>query len=63
MKQLQALWGLYLAVDAVQLEINPLAETQEGMLVSVDAKLGFDDNAEFRQKAIFGLEQVSARLV
>lgn len=38
--------------DASLLEINPLVETPDGRLFAVDAKLGVDDNALFRQKAI-----------
>eukprot|EP01083_Nonionella_stella_P131282 398737_1 len=34
-------------------EVNPLAEDSKGVLMAADAKIGFDDNAEFRQKAIF----------
>jgi hypothetical protein len=34
-------------------EINPLAETTDGRVLVCDAKLNFDDNAEFRQKPIF----------
>ena len=36
-------------------QINPLAETSDNKLVAADAKLNFDDNAAFRQKAIFAL--------
>ena len=43
----------------MQLEINPLVETDDGQVVSVDAKLNFDDNAKFRQKEIFALEDAS----
>ncbi|XP_065568710.1 succinate--CoA ligase [GDP-forming] subunit beta, mitochondrial-like [Artemia franciscana] len=53
------LWELFKTVDAIQLEINPLAETPEGNVVSVDAKLGFDDNAKFRQKEIFDMEDTT----
>merc|ERR1719410_1439372 len=35
------------------LEVNPLAEDPEGNLIAADAKLGFDDNASFRQKELF----------
>jgi succinyl-CoA synthetase beta subunit len=35
------------------LQVNPLAETTDGRLVAADAKLGFDDNAAFRQKELF----------
>lgn len=51
------LWKLFLAVDAVQLEINPLVETKEGDVVAVDAKIQFDDNAQFRQSQIFSLDE------
>ena len=32
------------------LQVNPLAETTDGKLIAADAKIGFDDNAAFRQK-------------
>lgn len=48
-----------LQVDATQLEINPLVETDDGKVVAVDAKINFDDNAEFRQKEIFALDDKS----
>jgi succinyl-CoA synthetase beta subunit len=38
----------------VRMQVNPLAETPEGRVVVCDAKLNFDDNAEFRQKDVFG---------
>lgn len=43
----------------MQLEINPLVETDDQQVVSVDAKIGFDDNAQFRQKEIFGMEDAT----
>ena len=36
----------------MQVEINPFVETPQGQVVSVDAKIGFDDNAKFRQQDI-----------
>lgn len=33
-------------------EVNPLAEDADGNLIAADAKIGFDDNAAFRQKEI-----------
>jgi len=53
------LYELFLQIDAVQLEINPLAETDDKRVISVDAKLNFDDNAQFRQKEIFDMEDTS----
>lgn len=47
--------GCYRAVrdlDANMLEINPLVVTKGGELVTLDAKMGFDDNALFRRQKI-----------
>lgn len=57
--QLQALYKLFCEKDCTMVEINPLAETADGMLVAADAKLGFDDNAAFRQKELFTLKDES----
>ncbi|KAJ7042578.1 succinyl-CoA synthetase beta chain SSC-beta [Mycena alexandri] len=45
--------------DATQIEINPMAETDDGEVLCMDAKFGFDDNAEFRQQDIFALRDIS----
>ncbi|XP_013195321.2 succinate--CoA ligase [GDP-forming] subunit beta, mitochondrial [Amyelois transitella] len=58
-EEIKKLWELFIKVDATQLEINPLVETDDGRVVAVDAKINFDDNAEFRQKDIFALDDVS----
>jgi len=47
------LYELFLNKDASMVEINPFAEDSTGKFVCLDAKLKFDDNAEFRQKAVF----------
>lgn len=57
--EIEKLYELFEKVDAVQIEINPLAETDDGRVISVDAKLNFDDNAQFRQKSIFEMEDTS----
>jgi succinyl-CoA synthetase beta subunit len=57
--QLKALYKLFCEKDCTMVEINPLAETADGMLVAADAKLGFDDNAAFRQKDLFTLKDES----
>src|SRR5690349_5235216 len=57
--EVEKLFDLFEKVDAVQIEINPLAETDDGRVISVDAKLNFDDNAQFRQKRIFEMEDTS----
>lgn len=57
--EIQKLWQLFLKLDAIQIEINPLAETDNGQVISVDAKLDFDDNARFRHSDIFDMEDFS----
>jgi succinyl-CoA synthetase beta subunit len=50
--------GLYRAfveLDAALIELNPLVVTEDGNLVALDAKIGFDDNALFRHPAIEAL--------
>ncbi|KAI8634102.1 beta subunit of gdp-forming succinate-CoA ligase [Xylariaceae sp. FL1651] len=50
---IQKLYKIFLEKDATQIEINPLSETSDHQVLCMDAKFGFDDNAEFRQKEIF----------
>lgn len=50
---IQKLYKVFMDKDATQIEINPLSETSDHQVLCMDAKLGFDDNAEFRQKEIF----------
>lgn len=40
-------------------QVNPLAEDADGNLIAADAKLGFDDNAAYRQKDIFAMKDES----
>lgn len=51
--QMKNLYNLFMGCDATQVEINPLVQTKEGLVYCVDAKITFDDNAEFRQKEIY----------
>ncbi|KAH9996599.1 succinyl-CoA synthetase beta chain, SSC-beta [Russula vinacea] len=53
------LYRIFKEKDATQIEINPLAETTDGAVLCMDAKFGFDDNAEFRQKDVFDLRDIS----
>ncbi|WFD45108.1 hypothetical protein MPSI1_003785 [Malassezia psittaci] len=53
------LYKLFDEKDATQVEINPLVETKDGQVLCLDAKLGFDENAEFRQKEVFDLRDIS----
>ncbi|XP_033366000.1 contactin isoform X1 [Bombus vosnesenskii] len=54
--ELKNLWKLFVDIDALQVEINPLVETTDKQVIAVDAKIAFDDNAEFRQQDLFALE-------
>ncbi|KAF7437086.1 hypothetical protein PC9H_003920 [Pleurotus ostreatus] len=53
------LYRIFKDKDATQIEINPMAETAEGQVLCMDAKFGFDDNAEFRQQDVFNLRDIS----
>jgi len=57
--QIKKLFHLFSKVDATQVEINPFGLTEHGRVVMFDAKINFDDNAEFRQKEIFALDDKS----
>ena len=61
-EEMQKLWKLFVGSDATQVEVNPLAETTDGRIITVDSKFNFDDSAHYRQKQIFGyrdLKQVN----
>lgn len=58
-EQIKRLYKLFLKVDATQIEINPFGETPDGQVVCFDAKMNFDDNAAFRQKDIFAMDDTS----
>ena len=47
-KVLAKLYEAFLGTDASQIEINPLAITDKQQLMVLDAKVGFDSNADFR---------------
>jgi succinyl-CoA synthetase beta subunit len=54
-KAVKIMTGLYKAfidTDCSLLEVNPLVITEDGELFALDAKMNFDGNAMFRQKAI-----------
>lgn len=57
--QVTKLYNLFAESDCTLVEINPLAETADGVLVAADAKLNFDDNAAFRQKDTFAQRDMS----
>jgi len=49
------LYDAFLGTDAEQIEINPLAVTDDGKLMVLDAKVAFDGNAAFRHKDLMEL--------
>lgn len=49
------LWKLFIENDSTLLEINPLIETPDLNIISADAKINFDDNADFKHKELFEL--------
>jgi len=53
------LYKVFIDCDCTMLEINPLATLKDGRVLVCDAKVNFDDNAEFRQKAIHDQRDVS----
>ncbi|WRT70525.1 uncharacterized protein IL334_007523 [Kwoniella shivajii] len=55
----QKLYTIFKEKDATQIEINPLAELSDGQVLCMDAKFGFDDNADFRQKDVFKLRDTT----
>ena len=53
-----ALYAACIDTDASQVEINPLVETEEGDIIALDAKIGFDDNALFRHPDILEMRDL-----
>merc|ERR1719482_118823 len=53
------LYKVFIECDCTMLEFNPLATLKDGRVLVCDAKVNFDDNAEFRQKAIHEQRDVS----
>jgi succinyl-CoA synthetase beta subunit len=58
-KVLGRLYAAFIGTDASQIEINPLAVTDKGELLVLDAKVGFDNNAEFRHPDLEALRDIT----
>jgi succinyl-CoA synthetase beta subunit len=56
---LAKLYDAFIGTDASQIEINPLAVTDDGKLLVLDAKVGFDGNALFRHKDLVELRDLT----
>ena len=53
------LYDAFLGTDASQIEINPLAVTDQGKLMVLDAKVGFDSNAMYRHPDLAELRDLT----
>lgn len=51
-KTLLGCYNILVSYDAHLVEINPLAETRNGRLIALDAKVDFDDNALFKNTEV-----------
>ncbi len=54
------LYRLFWEQDCSLAEINPLVRLTTGSLLALDAKINFDDNAEFRHREWAGMRDLSA---
>jgi succinyl-CoA synthetase beta subunit len=50
---IKKIYDLFTKDDCTLVEVNPLVETKDGKVMVCDAKVNFDDNAEFRQGEVF----------
>jgi len=51
-ESISGLYRVFMECDATMVEINPFSELKDGRVIVCDAKVNFDDNAEFRQQEI-----------
>jgi succinyl-CoA synthetase beta subunit len=56
---IRGLYDMFIATDSTMVEVNPFSELPDGRVVAVDAKVNFDDNAQFRQSEIFAQRDYS----
>ena len=49
-KFMLSLYEAFIDTDASLVEINPMIVTGDGQVIALDAKINFDDNAEYRHK-------------
>ena len=59
-REMVKLHSMFLQLDATQVEINPLGVTKANRVISVDAKIKFDENARFRHGWWDEVEQMNA---
>jgi len=49
-KSLAAMYEMFVSQDCAMVEINPLVKSKNDEIIALDAKISFDENAEFRHK-------------
>ena len=49
-KMIGNMYDMFISQDCAMVEVNPLVLTKDDEIVALDAKVSFDDNAEFRHK-------------
>ena len=49
-KSLSAMYEMFVSQDCAMVEINPLVKSKNDEIIALDAKISFDENAEFRHK-------------
>ena len=57
---LVSLWKVFVAEDALLVEVNPLVKTPAGEIIALDGKVSLDENAGFRQAEHAALEDKAA---
>lgn len=57
-KFIESLYAAYVGSDASLFEINPVLKTSDNKILAVDAKVGIDDNALFRQVKIAEMRDI-----
>ena len=50
MKMLAKMYAMFVTNDCAMVEINPLVKTSDDDIIALDAKVSFDENAEFRHR-------------
>lgn len=58
-KFMRGLCKLFVDLDCSMAEINPLVITKQGEMIALDAKITFDDNADFRHQDLQALRDLS----
>ncbi len=59
MKSLTSMYNMFVNNDCAMVEINPLVKTNDDQIIALDAKISFDENAEFRHKSWDELRDLS----